>query len=285
MPQAGRKSNKPHVVIVGGGFGGLSAVRALARSPLRVTLIDKRNYHLFRPLLYQVAAGLLSGDEVASPLRSVLSNQGNTDVLMAEVTGVDVKSCVVQMNGAELAYDYLILALGIRDNYFGHDDWEKFAPGLQALDDADVIRGKILTAFEEAERLAALGDAPPEEIQSLLTFVLVGGGTVGVEMASTIAELARMSLPRDFRHISADKARIILFEGQPCILPAYPKALSNKAQNHLQSLGVEVRTGTHVESVDARGVTAGGKRVESHTILWSAGVRPSPAGQWLGAET
>lgn len=285
MAQVERETKKPRVVIVGGGFGGLSAARSLAHSPVAVTLVDKRNYHLFRPLLYQVATGLLSGDEVASPLRSVLSHQENTDVLMAEVTGVDTKNRLVHLDGSQLAYDYLILATGIRDNYFGHDDWAKFAPGLQALDDADLIRGKILSAFEEAERLAALGNAHPEEIESLLTFVLVGAGTVGVEMASTIAEMARMSLPCDFRHISSDKAKILLFEAQPRILPTYPEALSKQAQSHLQSLGVEVRTGTLVEGMDAHGVTAGGRRVESHTILWSAGVRPSPAAQWLGAET
>jgi NADH dehydrogenase len=274
--------NVPHVVIVGGGFGGLSAARNLANSPVRVTLVDKRNYHLFRPLLYQVATGLLSGDQIALPLRSILSGQGNADVLMAEVTEIDTGKSIVRLDREQLRYDFLVLATGISYNYFGHDDWERFAPGLEALNDADHIRSRILSAFETAERLAAFGEADAEALRNLLTFVLVGGGTVGVEMASTIAELVRMSLAKDFRHVDPKLAQILLFEAAPRILPLYPDALSRKAQRHLESLGVRVHTGTRVEQIDATGVVAGGKKIPSRTVLWSAGVLPSPAARWLG---
>jgi NADH dehydrogenase len=273
----------PHVVIVGGGFGGLNAADALAKAPVRITLIDRRNYHLFRPLLYQVAAGLLSADEIASPLRSVLSGHENIDVLMDEVVGVDTASHVVKLKEGEVAYDYLILATGISNNYFGHNDWQKYAPSLQALDDADLIRGRIFSAFETAERLAALGEASPETIQALLTFVLVGGGTVGVEMASTMAEMVRLSLTDDFRHIDLTKTQIHLCEAAPRLLSEYPESLSAAAQRHLQKLGVKVHTSTHVDEVDSTGVVASGKHYASRTVLWSAGVLPSPAARWLGA--
>jgi NADH dehydrogenase len=273
----------PHVVIVGGGFGGLSAARALAQSPVRVTLVDKRNYHLFRPLLYQVATGLLSGDQIALPLRSILSGQRNADVLMAEVTEIDTDKGIVRLDNENLRYDFLVLATGISYNYFGHDDWEKFAPGLEALDDADNIRSRILSAFETAERLAALGEGSAETLRQLLTFALVGGGTVGVEMASTMAELVRMSLAKDFRHVDPRLTQILLFEAAPRILPSYPEALSRKAQRHLEGLGVKVYAGTRVEQIDANGVVAGGRRIPSRMVLWSAGVTPSPAARWLGA--
>jgi NADH:ubiquinone reductase (H+-translocating) len=276
----------PHVIIVGGGFGGLSAARALRGAAVRVTLIDKRNYNLFRPMLYQVATGLLSADEISGPLRSILSHQQNVDVLLDEVTGIDPKQRVVHVRDRGLAYDFLILATGIRYNYFGHDEWRAFAPGLESLDDADVIRSKILLAFERAEAMASKTQkVPREEIRRLLTFVLVGGGTVGVEMAGTLAEMSRMALAHDFRHIDPRTARILLYEAGPRILPTYPEFLSGKAQRHLESLGVEVFTNARVTSVDSDGILVSGQRVPAGTVLWGAGVVASPAGQWLGAET
>jgi NADH dehydrogenase len=275
----------PRVVIVGGGFGGLYAARGLARTPVIVTIIDRHNYHLFRPMLYQVATGLLSADEIAAPIRSILRKQKNVEVMMAEVVGLDARKQIIRMRDGELSYDYLILATGITYNYFGHEAWKELAPGLDSVDDADRIRGKILRAFERAERLAAEGRATDEEVRALLTFVLVGGGTAGVEMAGTIAEMARLSLSDDFRHIDPRSARILLFEAASRILPAYPEKLSERAREHLQRIGVEVRTGARVERVDSAGVVASGERIASRTVLWSAGVAASPAGKWLEAET
>lgn len=275
----------PHVVIVGGGFGGLYAARGLARSPVAVTIIDKHNYHLFRPMLYQVATGLLSADEIAAPIRSIVRKQKNADVLMAEVIGVDSEKQSVQTRDGEISYDYLILATGITYNYFGHDEWKELAPGLDSVDDADRIRGKILRAFETAERLAAEGNTEKDHIEALLTFVLVGGGTAGVEMAGTIAEMARLALKGDFRHIDPRSAHILLFEAAPRILPTYPAQLSERARAHLQRIGVDVRANSKVESVDSEGVVVNAERIASHTVLWSAGVVASPAGRWLGVET
>ena len=311
----------PQLIIVGGGFGGLSAARALRGAAVRVTLIDKRNYHLFRPMLYQVATGLLSADEISGPLRSILSRQENIDVLLDEVTGISPKQRIVHLKHRDLAYDFLILATGIRYNYFGHDEWRPFAPaevfvigdtahvvasvrnllgiksrtpmlmpgvaqpGLESLDDADVIRSKILLAFERAEEMASIEQAGTEEIRRLLTFALVGTGTVGVEMASTLAEMSRMALAHDFRHIDPRTARILLYEAGPRILPTYPEVLSLKAQRHLESLGVEVFTNARVTSVDSDGILVSGQRVPAGTVLWGAGVVASPAGRWLGAET
>src|SRR5690349_1912439 len=276
----------PHVIIVGGGFGGLSAARALRGAPLRITLIDKRNYHLFRPMLYQVATGLLSSDEISGPLRSILSRQENVDVLLDEVTSISPSQRVVHLQERDLAYDFLVLATGIRYNYFGHDEWRPFATGLESLDDADVIRSKILLAFERAEALASTPqEVPGEEIRRLLTFALVGAGTVGVEMAGTLAEMSRMALAHDFRHIDPRTARILLYESAPRILPTYPESLSLKAQRHLESLGVEVFTNARVTNVDSDGIVVGEQRVSAGTVLWGAGVVASPAGRWLGAET
>ncbi len=272
----------PRVVIVGGGFAGLYAARGLAKASVRVTLIDKRNYHLFRPMMYQVATGVLSADEIAPPLRSILSRQANTEVLMSEVVGVDKENRVVHLDEGNVQYDFLVLATGIRGNYFGHEEWKKNAPGLDSLDDADKIRGKILLAFEEAERLASRG-ADQNQIQELLTFVLVGAGTVGVEMAGTLAEMAQMALRHDFRHINPAEARILLYEGGSRILPTYPEDLSIKAQRHLEQLGVTICTGMPVENVTSEGITVGGKTIRSRTVLWSAGVLASPAAAWLGA--
>ena len=275
----------PRVVIVGGGFGGLSATRALHKAPVRVTLIDRRNYHLFRPMLYQVATGLLSGDEVSGPLRSIFSRQKNVDVLLDEVTGINSDQRTIHLTRGELAYDFLILATGIQYNYFGHDEWRPFAPGLESLDDADVIRGKILRAFERAEEMASIEHAQPEAICRQLTFALVGAGTVGVEMASTLAEMSRMALAHDFRHIDPTSARILLYEAAPRVLPTYPENLSIKARRHLESLGVEVHTNALVTSVDSQGIVVGGERIHAGTVLWGAGVLASPAGRWLKAET
>jgi NADH dehydrogenase len=274
----------PRVVIVGGGFGGLYAARGLAGAPVDVTVVDKHNYHLFRPMLYQVATGLLSSDEVAAPIRSILQRQKNVTVLMEEVVGIDPRARFVFTREGKLPYDYLVLATGIEYNYFGHDDWKVIAPGLASVDDADRIRGEILTAFESAEKLAANGSADPSTIRELLTFVQVGGGTAGVEMAGTIAEMSRIALAKDFRHIDPRSAHILLFEAAPRILPTYPEPLSEQARKHLEHLGVEVRTNAKVEQVDDQGVIVNGKRVASRTVLWTAGVVASPAGKWLSVD-
>src|ERR1700741_4212980 len=267
----------PHVVIVGGGFGGLAAARALRNAPVRVTLVDKRNYHLFRPMLYQVATGLLSADEISGALRSIFSRQRNMDVLLDEVTGINSEQRLVYLTRGEVRYDFLILATGIQYNYFGHDEWRRFAPGLESVDDADVIRGKILRAFERAEEMASIEHASAEEICRQLTFALVGAGTVGVEMAATLAEMSRMALAHDFRHIDPLSARILLYEAGARILPTYPEDLSIKAQQHLKNLGVEVYTNALVTSVDAEGIVVCGQRIQADTVLWGAGVVASPA--------
>ena len=274
----------PQVVIVGGGFGGFYAARALSKAAVQITLVDKRNYHLFRPMLYQVATGLLAGDEVAPSLRVLFSTQKNVDVLMSEVTGVDVENRKVLLPNCDLPYDYLVLATGIHVNYFGHDEWKAIAPGLDSLADADQIRSRLLTAFEEAERLALCGNADRSLIQEMLTFVLVGGGTVGVELAGTIAEMANMALERDFRHLGPGSARILLYEGTDRILPTFVEELSTKAHRHLEQLGVKIFTSTRLESIDAEGVVANGARIPSRNVMWTAGVSASPAARWLGAE-
>jgi NADH:ubiquinone reductase (H+-translocating) len=274
----------PRVVIVGGGFGGLSAAEALARAPVRVTVIDRHNYHLFRPMLYQVATGLLSVDEIAVPIRSLLRRQGNADVLLGVVTGVDVDARRVQMGDASIPYDFLILATGIEYSYFGHASWAAVAPSITTADDAARMRARLLSAFEEAERVAALPDADPAVVQAFLTIVIVGGGTTGVELAGAVSELARTSLAGDFRHIDPRRTRIILFEGGPRILQSFPEGLAASARRHLERMGVEVRTGALVSGLDEGGVTLGAERVASRTVLWAAGVAASPAGRWLHAD-
>jgi NADH dehydrogenase len=235
-------------------------------------------------MLYQVATGLISSDEIAAPIRSILSRQKNVTVLMAEVVGVEPRNGVVLTREGTVAYDYLVLATGIDYNYFGHEEWKAHAPGLASVDDADRIRSKILTAFESAEHLAASGKADPSILREHLTFVQVGGGTAGVEMAATMAEMARMALAEDFRHIDPRTARILLFEAAPRILKTYPEKLSEKARQYLEGLGIEVHLNTRVQRVDERGVVVNGKRIASRTVLWTAGVLASPAGRWLDAD-
>jgi NADH:ubiquinone reductase (H+-translocating) len=273
----------PHVVIVGGGFAGLYAAKGLTRARVRVTLIDRHTYHMFRPLMYQVATGILSADEIASPLRTIFRGKANIDVRMGEVTGIEARNQIVRVEPCDVRYDYLILATGIRSNYYGNDGWEQFAPSLDTLDGAEAIRRDILMAFEKAESLASCR-ASPAQVQAMMTFVLVGGGTVGVELAGTIAELCRMALNSEFRHIDPSIARIFLYEGAPRILPTFPEGLSVKAKQHLESLGVKIRTGVHVDQVDETGIVAGGVHVPSETVLWSAGVVASPAAKWLNAQ-
>lgn len=276
----------PHVVIVGAGFGGLEAARALAKQPVHITVIDRRNHHLFQPLLYQVATSGLSGTDITSPIRHILSNQPNTETLMAEVKSVDTQQqavCISDMltrEGHTISYDYLILATGSQENYFGHDEWKPLAPSLKSIEDALEIRCRILLAFESAEL-----EPDPEKRRALLTFVLVGGGPTGVELAGAIAELAHRSLAREFRHIHPEDARIILVEGEPQILASFPRNLAQKAEEKLAHLGVEVRTASRVESIEDDTVLIAGERLAARTILWTAGVRASDAGRWLGALT
>ncbi len=271
---------RPQVVIIGGGFGGLEAARGLRHAPVQVTLIDRSNHHLFQPLLYQVATAGLSPAEISAPIRAVLRDQANAEVFMAEVTGVDVAGRRVLLGDEAMPYDYLVVATGARHSYFGHDDWEPFAPGLKTIADATHIRRKVLLAFEAAERT---DDAA--ERAALLTFVIVGGGPTGVELAGAIAELAHMALARDFRRIDPTAARIVLVEAMPRLLGAFPEDLAARAQAHLEHLGVSVLTHTAVARVDADGIMAAGERLPARTVIWAAGVQASPAGAWLGAAT
>src|SRR5438067_5406942 len=271
---------KPRVVIVGAGFGGLHAARALRDAPVQVTVIDRNNHHLFQPLLYQVATAVLSPAEICAPIRSVLHKQKNAEVLMGEVTGVDTEAQRVLLRDDSVPYDYLILATGARDSYFGHNDWAQFAPGLKSIVQATTIRRKMLLAFEMAER-----ETDPEKRRALLTFVLVGAGPTGVEMAGAIGGLAHKTLVADFHHINPKEARIVLIEALPRILLAFDEQLAKKAHKALNRLGVEVRTSSPVESIDSDGVVIAGERIPAKTVIWTAGVAASPAGQWLGAET
>jgi NADH dehydrogenase len=270
----------PRVVIVGAGFGGLNAARALRDAPVQVTVIDRNNHHLFQPLLYQVATGSISPADICAPIRSVLSKQKNAEVLMGEVTGVDTQNQRVLLRDQSVPYDYLILATGARDSYFGHNEWAQFAPGLKSVVQATSIRRQILLAFEMAER-----EEDPQKRKELLTFVLVGAGPTGVEMAGAIGGLAHKTLASDFRHINPKQARIVLVEALPRVLLAFDEKLSKKAHKALTRLGVEVRTNSPVEAVDSEGVVIPGERIPAKTVIWTAGVAASPAGRWLGAET
>ncbi len=270
---------RPRVVILGGGFGGLYAAKALARVPVDITLIDRRNHHLFQPLLYQVATAALSAVDVGEPIRKVLRRQRNATVLMAHAESVDVAGRrVLLAGGAEVTYEYLIVATGATHSYFGNADWQRHAPGLKTIEDALTIRRNLLSAFEHAE--AAEDD---EERRAWITFVVIGGGPTGAEMAGAMAEVARHTLARDFRRFDPGDARILLLEGSDRILPAYPPDLSARAQLQLERLGVEVRTGTMVTAVDAEGVEANGARIASRVVVWGAGVAASPLGASLGA--
>jgi NADH:ubiquinone reductase (H+-translocating) len=268
----------PRVVIVGGGFGGLLAARGLAKAPVEVTLVDRQNYHLFQPLLYQVATAGLSSAEIASPIRRILRRQKNTTVLMAEATGVDLQGRRILLADGELPYDFLVVAAGATHSYFGHDEWEPYAPGLKTLDDAFELRRRVLLAFEQAER-----EADAERRRQWLTFVVIGGGPTGVEMAGALVEIARHTLAREFKRIDPRTARVILVEAGPRILTAYPEELSRSAVLQLEGLGVQVWTGAPVTGIDDSGVSIGGDRLVARTVVWAAGVQASPMGRALGA--
>lgn len=265
------------MVIVGAGFGGLFAAKSLARAAVEVVVVDRHNYHLFQPLLYQVAAAGLAPSDIAWPIRSILSRQRNATVLMSEVVGIDRDARRLRLVDDNLEYDYLVLATGARHSYFGHDDWRAFAPGLKSIDDATLIRRRILTAFELAESAR-----DPRERDRQLRFIIVGAGPTGVELAGTIAELARHTLVRDFRHIDPRDARVVLVEGGSRVLPTFHASLSDYARAALERLGVEVQTGAIVTGCDASGVAFGDSRLEAGTVLWAAGVAASPVGRWLG---
>jgi NADH dehydrogenase len=267
----------PHVVIVGGGFGGLSAAKALRKAPVRVTVVDRHNHHLFQPLLYQVATATLSPGDIASPIRWILRHARNTRVLLGAVRTIDlVNRRLVLEDGASIDYDYLIIATGTSHTYFGHDEWAPYAPGLKTLEDALAIRRRILVAFEQAER-----ETDPVRQQWLLTFVLVGGGPTGVELAGTLAEIARQTRS-EFRNIDTRITRIVLIEAGPTILPSFASGLRDAARESLTRLHVEVRDNTRVTGVDERGVTLGGERLDAGTVLWTAGVAASPVAATLG---
>jgi NADH dehydrogenase len=266
----------PHVVIIGAGFGGLEAAKRLHEAPVKVTLIDRTNHHLFQPLLYQVAMASISSTEIAYPIRSIFREQPNVTVLMADVTGIDLKKQTISMGVNELKYDYLIIAAGSQNSYFGHAEWTKHAIGLKTLQDAFMIRRQILLAFETAEKLA-----PAYSVENLLTFVIIGGGPTGVELAGSLAELSRHALSKDFRNIKPSSAKIILLEGAPRILPPFPEEVSRLAEEKLRALGVEVLTRTFVTDINEHGVQIGEKFIPAVTKLWCAGVAPSPLSRAL----
>jgi NADH dehydrogenase len=269
--------NRKRIVIIGGGFGGLKAAESLARLPVQITLVDRKNHHTFQPLLYQVATAGLSPAEIAAPIRGILARHENIEVLLGEVVGFDLDQHIVKLRGFDLAYDYLVVAAGASHAYFGHDGWEVFAPGLKTIEDALEIRRRVLLAFEMAERHAATtGEHSP------LTFVVVGGGPTGVELAGTLAEIARKSLAEDFRHIDPRKTRIVLLEAGPAVLAAYPPGLQKSAKQQLERLGVEVRLSSAVSDVRAGEIRIGGQKMHATLVLWAAGVSASPLGLALG---
>ncbi len=286
VPQLGARSDRsnprglPRIVVIGAGFGGLAVVRGLKLAPALVTVIDKTNHNLFQPLLYQVATAALAPSDIAVPVRGLFTDMPRVGTLMGEVTGVDsARKLVLVKDVPEIPYDYLVLATGSVYSWFGHDEWSKHAHVLKTLDQALALRGSLLSAFEWAE-----SRTDPDEIRKLLTFVVVGGGPTGVEMAGAIAELAHSTLARDFRRIQPSWARIVLCEGGPTLLAGFPQRLSDYARRQLEKLGVEVRTGTQVETVDRDGVVAGGERISSANVLWAAGTAATPVADWVGAE-
>lgn len=266
----------PHVVVIGGGFGGLNAARALNDKPVRVTVVDRRNHHLFQPLLYQVATASLSPADIASPIRAILRKQDNATVLLAEAKAIDLDRKEVVLEDERLEFDYLILAAGARHSYFGHDEWEERAPGLKSLEDALEIRRRVLLAFEDAERAS-----DETERDRLMTFVVVGGGPTGVELAGALGEISRYTLARDFERIDPTWAKIYLLEAGPRILPMFPEKLARRAIADLNRLGVRVRTGALVTQVDDEGVLLGTDRIHARTVLWAAGVTASPLAKSL----
>jgi NADH dehydrogenase len=265
-------------VIVGGGFGGIAAARALKRAPIRLTMIDRRNHHLFQPLLYQVATAALNPSDIASPIRRILRRQRNASVILGEAVSIDTQRKIVQLIDGEVAYDFLIVASGATHSYFGHDEWLEAAPGLKTLEDAVEIRRRVLVAYEAAER-----EVDASEVANWMTFVIIGAGPTGVEMAGALAEISRRVLERDFRNIDPGRARIVLIEAGPRVLPAMSPESSVSARRQLERLGVEVITSSPVTAVDDRGVTHGGVRLDSRTVIWAAGVAASPLGKALGA--
>ena len=270
---------RPQVVIAGAGFGGLEASRALAKVEVDVTLIDAYNHHCFQPLLYEVATAALSPADIAWPIRAIVREQKNVRVIMARVTAINIVARSVHTTEIDLRYDYLVLATGATHSYFGHDDWAPFAPGLKHIADATEIRRRFLLAFERAEVVE-----DEAERARLLTFVIIGGGATGVEMAGAIAEVARQTLQHDFRRIDPRTSRIVLIEAGPRLLPAFPEALSDYARRSLEGMGVEVALNRQVTGCDAQGVALDGGRIEAATVIWAAGVVASPAAQWIGAE-
>ncbi len=272
--------NRPRVMVIGAGFAGLNAAKALANAPVDVTVVDRKNHHTFQPLLYQVALAVLSPAEIASPVRSVLRRADNTEVLLGEVNSFDLEKRLVRLEGLELSYDYLIVAAGATHAYFGHPEWEEFAPGLKTLEDATEIRRRILLAFETAERDAiAHRSSPP------LTFVVVGAGPTGVELAGAISDIAGRHLMKEFRAIDPRQSRIILLEGGPRVLPSYPEDLSASAERQLKEMGVEVRTNAMVTNIEPGVVSVGKEKIPAAVILWGAGVSASPLGKMLGVPT
>jgi NADH dehydrogenase len=271
--------DRAQVVIIGAGFAGLNAGKSLKNVDVDVTIIDRRNFHLFQPLLYQVASAALNPSDIAYPIRSVFRRQTNVRrIVMGNVVGIDLERRRVKLDeGANVQFDYLVVATGATHSYFGNDQWSEFAPGLKTIEDALYIRRQILSAFEEAER-------HPERARELLTFVVVGAGPTGVEMAGAMAEIAVHAMENEFKHIDPKSSRVVLIEGAPHVLPVYPESLSIKAKRQLETLGVEVVTGSLVESIDGKGVTLGdGTVIDSETVLWAAGVKASPLGELLGA--
>ncbi len=271
-------SAAPHVVIVGAGFGGLEAAKKLGQEEaVRVTMIDRTNHHLFQPLLYQIATAALSPADIAAPIRAILSNFPNTTVILAEVKSVDVAAKTVNIGDREIAYDYLILATGARHSYFGHDEWEKLAPGLKSLEDAVEIRRRLLLAFEYAEKIT-----DPAAKAAAMTFVVIGGGPTGVEMAGAIAEISRYTLEKDFRHIDPASAHVILVEGDPRVLSAFPEDLSASAMKQLKQLGVDVRVGVHAKNLTEAGLEIGDEFIPCRVKIWAAGNAASSVGKTIG---